>query len=153
MSLETLESSRAWLASGSCDRTVRIWSWTRGTCVRVLATEAMGEVLALRYMPALNWLATAGKENAISVFSMNSACLVRHLDAHTDWVQCLEVCGNGKWLVSGSNDKTLRVWTVQDGACVRTLQAHGSYVSSLAVASSEQSTAYNDQANWACSIS
>ena len=106
----------------------------------------------LRFLPTINWLASAGKDNAICVWNMSNARRVRRLCGHTDWVQCLELCagGGGKLLASGSNDATLRVWNVESGECVRKMVGHRSYVSSLTIGNGERSPS---ETNRGCSIS
>ena len=40
----------------------------------------------------------------------------RALNKHTNWVNSVAVCPDGKHVVSGSGDNTVRIWSMADGS-------------------------------------
>mmetsp|Transcript_388 Transcript_388/g.737 ORF Transcript_388/g.737 Transcript_388/m.737 type:complete len:173 (+) Transcript_388:618-1136(+) len=56
---------------------------------------------------------------------------MKKLEGHTDCVNTVGWCPDGKLLVSGSKDKSIRVWDVMKSREVKKLDGHTSYVSSV----------------------
>ncbi|CAI5445919.1 unnamed protein product [Caenorhabditis angaria] len=59
------------------------------------------------------------------------------LEQHTDWVNDMILCAQGRILISASNDSTIKVWNLEKDnrhSCINTIRAHKDYVSCLAYA-------------------
>jgi WD40 repeat protein len=59
--------------------------------------------------------------------------LQQTIDAHTDWVRCLNFTPDGTKLVSGSFDKTIVLWELETGTAVYTLADRPKGIFALAV--------------------
>jgi WD40 repeat protein len=107
-------------ASGSDDKTIRIWRKETGECLKVLEghTSCVFDLCSL----GNDLIASAASDETVRVWNVDSGdCKV--LLGHTDWV--LSVCpllpvGCGL-LASASNDRTARIWNVDSGECLKKL--------------------------------
>ncbi|PKU30256.1 wd repeat-containing protein hypothetical protein [Limosa lapponica baueri] len=60
------------------------------------------------------------------------------MEHHTDWVNDIVLCCNGKTLISASSDTTVKVWNAHKGFCMSTLRTHKDYVKALAYAKDKE---------------
>uniref|UniRef100_A0A8C2G693 WD repeat domain 48 n=1 Tax=Cyprinus carpio TaxID=7962 RepID=A0A8C2G693_CYPCA len=84
-------------------------------------------VNALQLDPALNRLFTAGRDSIIRIWSVNQHKqdpYIASMEHHTDWVNDIVLCCNGKTLISASSDTTVKVWNAHKGFCMSTLRTH-----------------------------
>uniref|UniRef100_A0A8C1KTV7 WD repeat-containing protein 48 n=1 Tax=Cyprinus carpio TaxID=7962 RepID=A0A8C1KTV7_CYPCA len=98
-------------------------------------------VNALQLDPALNRLFTAGRDSIIRIWSVNQHKqdpYIASMEHHTDWVNDIILCCNGKTLISASSDTTVKVWNAHKGFCMSTLRTHKDYVKALAYAKEKE---------------
>ncbi|NP_001404765.1 WD repeat-containing protein 48 isoform 3 [Mus musculus] len=98
-------------------------------------------VNALQLDPALNRLFTAGRDSIIRIWSVNQHKqdpYIASMEHHTDWVNDVVLCCNGKTLISASSDTTVKVWNAHKGFCMSTLRTHKDYVKALAYAKDKE---------------
>uniref|UniRef100_A0A8C1T168 WD repeat-containing protein 48 n=1 Tax=Cyprinus carpio TaxID=7962 RepID=A0A8C1T168_CYPCA len=98
-------------------------------------------VNALQLDPALNRLFTAGRDSIIRIWSVNQHKqdpYIASMEHHTDWVNDIILCCNGKTLISASSDTTVKVWNAHKGFCMSTLRTHKDYVKALAYAKDKE---------------
>jgi WD40 repeat protein len=114
------------LASGSKDRTVRVWD--DPGCAHLL-TGHTHIVFALVPLPD-NRLASSSSDRTVRVWDTQSGLCLFTLEGHARSVDALAF--NGK-LISGSYDFTLRVWDIETGECLHKLEGYGQGVRGLAV--------------------
>ena len=69
---------------------------------------------------------------AINVWDVRTRQVMRVLNGHEGWVDCIAFSPDGKRIVSGSHDKTLRVWNATTGKEMAILKGHASPVTVLA---------------------
>ncbi len=121
-----------WLASGSGDKTIRLWDIQSGQCRLVLEGHT-GSVSALAVDPHGQWLASGAEDKTIRLWDIQSGQCRLVLEGHTGSVSALAVDPHGQWLASGAEDKTIRLWDIQSGQCRLVLEGHTGSVSALAV--------------------
>ncbi|TRY81655.1 hypothetical protein DNTS_025980, partial [Danionella cerebrum] len=63
---------------------------------------------------------------------------IASMEHHTDWVNDIILCCNGKTLISASSDTTVKVWNAHKGFCMSTLRTHKDYVKALAYAKDKE---------------
>uniref|UniRef100_A0A6G1SII5 WD repeat-containing protein 48 homolog n=1 Tax=Aceria tosichella TaxID=561515 RepID=A0A6G1SII5_9ACAR len=118
-------------------------------------------VNSLQYDPVLDRLYSAGRDSIIRIWDFNDSPnesssrsrksyangydysrqnhnnvahdpYVQSMEHHTDWVNDINLCCNGKNLISVSNDTTIKVWNAHQGFCLSTLRSHKDYAKCLA---------------------
>lgn len=60
------------------------------------------------------------------------------MEHHTDWVNDIVLCCEGRNLISASSDTTVKVWNAHKGICMSTLRTHKDYVKTLAYAKDKE---------------
>ncbi len=123
------ESKR--LASGSQDRTVRLWEASNGKELRVLQGHT-GSVRSVAWDHESKCLASGSGDNTVRLWEASSGKALRVLQGHTDSVTSVAWDHESKRLASGSGDKTVRLWEASSGKALRVLQGHAGYVYSVA---------------------
>jgi platelet-activating factor acetylhydrolase IB subunit alpha len=104
------ETIRDYLASGSRDRTVRLWKISENTCIAVL-TAHENWVRSVVIHPSGNYIISSSDDKSIRVFDIKAQRCLRTLDkAHNHFVTSLDMHHTLPVLVSGSVDQTLRCW-------------------------------------------
>lgn len=96
------------------DAVIRIWDFSDELASRGKLTGSYGSI---------------GKKN-----SSKGDSYVQSMEHHTDWVNDIVLCCNGRNLISVSNDTTIKVWNAHQGFCLSTLKSHKDYAKCLAYA-------------------
>ena len=120
------------LASGSGDKTVRLWNTKTGACTRVLEGHTRA-VICLAVLDDGVSLASGSRDNTTRLWNTKTGACTRVLRRHTNGVTCLAVLSDGVTLASGSYDETVRVWNTKTGVCTHVLEGHTNWVLCLAV--------------------
>jgi uncharacterized protein with WD repeat/RNA polymerase-binding transcription factor DksA len=117
------------LASGSSDRTVKIWkvgNW------REVATLRHGDsVWSVSFSPDGKFLASGSLDKTVKVWEVRSWREVATLRGHENGVWSVSFGPDGKFLASGSRDWTVKVWEVRSWREVATLRGHEDQVISV----------------------
>lgn len=115
---------------GSADRTIRIWSATRGSCLQAVDTGS--QVCALAWARNANEIVSAHgySQNQMHVWRCPSMTKVATLTGHSSRVLYLSVSPDGQTVVTGAGDETLRFWNIfpeakgKTGAMARDIGSH-----------------------------
>ena len=99
----------ALLASGSIDRTVRLWD-TRTWSARAVLEGHTDRVYSLTFSPDGEMLASGSNDATIRLWSVPSAEELALLTGHEDYVFGLAFEPDGSRLASASGDRTVRLW-------------------------------------------
>lgn len=128
------------IASGSGDRTVRVWDVTKNQCVMSFTIE--DGVTTVAISPDNRFLAAGSLDRSVRVWSINDGTLLERLEetngnpGHKDSVYSVAFSPSSRELVSGSLDRTIRMWEMQahypphrqgqprSGKCIRTFEGH-----------------------------
>ena len=122
-------------ASGSADKTVRVWS-THGELISTFAEHRLA-VNAVAFAPLAPLIASASADATVRIWNLETAKWVRTLTGHVQAVRAIAFSPNGQLLASGGEDRAIRLWDVASGECVRVLSGHSWSVSALVFESND----------------
>lgn len=119
------------LASGSFDKTVKLWNLPEGELIHSLSEHTKG-IFTVAISPDNQILASGSWDETIKLWQIDTGTLLNTLIGHTGSVRSLAITPEGQTLVSGSFDKTLKLWDLKTGALINTLSKDIAAVSALA---------------------
>ncbi|MFB2833045.1 NB-ARC domain-containing protein [Floridanema evergladense] len=134
------------LASGSNDKTVKLWDWQTGDCIRSLSGHT-DFIYGLAFNADGQILASASTDCVVRLWKVNTGQCFQILQGHADWVFAVAFHPENFAVVSGSADCTLKVWNWQTGQCLKTLTGHSDKIFGIAFSPDGQmiATASADQ--------
>jgi glucose repression regulatory protein TUP1 len=124
------------IASGSGDRSVRLWDLESNTQIANFSIE--DGVTTVAISPDNLFVAAGSLDKSVRVWDIQSGQLVVRLEGehgHKDSVYSVAFAPSGGRLVSGSLDKTIKMWELTSparfapssgpgGKCIRTFEGH-----------------------------
>ena len=129
------------LASGSEDKTIKIWDVTTGKILNTLPSERyankghQSSVRSVGFSPDGQQLASGSRDKTIKIWNVTTGKVLNTLPSeryankgHEGYVNSVGFSPDGKQLASGSGDKTIKIWDVTTGKVLNTLQGHKSWV-------------------------
>ncbi|MGW9069765.1 nSTAND1 domain-containing NTPase [Streptomyces yangpuensis] len=119
------------LATGSYDKTVRLWDVTTGKTIATL-TGHNGAVMSMAFSPDGHTLATASEDFTARLWDVTTGKTRTTLTGHNNTATSVAFSPDGHTLATGSYDKTVRLWDVTTGKTRTTLTGHTHIVASVA---------------------
>lgn len=119
------------LATGSDDKTVKLWQMPEGKKTKTLTGHYFG-ILSVAYSPDGKLLASGSLDNSAKLWEMPEGTLAKTQTGHTLGVRSVAFSPKGDILALGSWDKTVNLWQMPDGILSKTLKGHSSYIESVA---------------------
>ncbi len=126
-SLDESPNNEFLLASGSADRTIKLWNWQTGECLQTLQGHKSW-IWAVSFSPDGQWLASSSYDATTRVWHVSTGECLQTLEAHPSSVASVTFSANGQWLATSSFDQTIKIWHSDTWQCSKTLQGHGGLV-------------------------
>jgi WD40 repeat protein len=119
------------LATGSRDRTARIWDTQKGSTLATLSGHD-GWVLGVAWSPDGCRLATSSIDHSARIWDAKSSKELVQLRAHDNWIRTVGWSPDGCRLATGSRDRTARIWDTSTGNELAVLRGHDGWVLGVA---------------------
>jgi len=97
------------LVSASDDKTIKIWNWFEGTCIKTLVGHTYSTNKVLMFNPGV--LVSASDDHSIKFWNVDTGECVKTMTGHEGWIIFITIMEDGT-LVSTGADKSIRFWSV-----------------------------------------
>jgi small GTP-binding protein len=118
------------LATGSADKTVKLWGVPTGMLLRNLEGHQKS-VLSVVFDPQGKTLASGSADETVKLWEVPTGKLLCTLKG-TMPVWCVAFDPQGGMLANGGYGKTVQLWEARTGKLLHTLEGHSPYVESIA---------------------
>ncbi|ETS77053.1 hypothetical protein PFICI_10927 [Pestalotiopsis fici W106-1] len=127
------------LASGSKDKTAKLWDAESGACLLTL----QGHSDSINSVAISNdRVASASDDNTVRLWDAASGACLQTLQGHSDSLNSVAIWSDR--VASASDDNTVKLWDTTSGTCVQTFQGHLNSVNSVAMSSDRVVSASDD---------
>ncbi len=102
------------LASGSKDKTIKLWDVDSGDLIRTLIGHEWG-VYCLSFSPDGSNIASGGLDKTIRIWDVSSGTVIDTLSGHENNVNSVKFSPDGNKIASCSDDRTIKIWDSKSG--------------------------------------
>lgn len=125
-----VEPGNEWFATGSADRTIKIWDLASGT-LKLTLTGHIHTVRALQVSPRHPYMFSASEDKQVMCWDLEANRVIRKYHGHLSGVYCMQLHPTLDLLITGGRDSVARVWDMRTRHEIMTLGGHKSSVSSI----------------------
>jgi len=114
------------LASGSADKTIRLWNWETGESIELKGHESRIRSIAVSADGKM--IVSGSDDNTLKIWDITilkgtiSGKCIKTFEGHQSWIWCVSFSSDGDTVASGSDDGTVKLWSIKDNKCIRTLR-------------------------------
>jgi WD40 repeat protein len=118
------------LASGSDDRTIKLWNVTTGKEITSLSGD-QNLVFSVAFSPDGKTLASGSLDTTIKLWNVATGEEIASLSVHKSEVNSVAFSPDGKTFASASDDRTIKLWNVTTGKEITSLSRHQGLLSGI----------------------
>lgn len=126
----SVDPSNEWFATGSGDRTIKLWDLASGR-LKLTLTGHISAVRAVCVSPRQPYLFSAGEDKQVKCWDLECNKVIRHYHGHLSAVYAMSLHPTIDVLVTGGRDSSARVWDMRTKACIHTLSGHTNTVAAV----------------------
>jgi len=119
------------LASGSADRTIKIWDLENNIPLCTFSGHS-GLIDTVVFSSNGGFVVSGSWDYTIKIWDVETKELLQTLKEHSGWIKCVAITPDGKKLISGSTDKTLKIWNLETAKVEKTFE-HNSAIHAVAI--------------------
>lgn len=110
------DSTGTLVATGSSDRTVKVWDVPGGYCTHNFRGHT-GVLTAVTFHPETNKavLVSAAEDCTVRVWSLQNQSCIAVLTKHMATPTCMAFSGDGRTLLTGGRDQVVNFWSAEGG--------------------------------------
>ncbi len=120
------------LASGSRDKTIKLWELGTGKQIRTLWGHS-NWVWSVAFSPDGKTLFSGSGDKTLKIWQIPSGKIIRTLTGHSGPIYSIAVSPDGQIIASGSGDKTLKIWQIDSNEAIYTLTRHLFWIRCIAI--------------------
>ncbi|KAI9894302.1 MAG: pre-mRNA-splicing factor prp46 [Vezdaea aestivalis] len=125
-----VEPDNQWFASGSGDRTIKIWDMTTGS-LRLTLTGHISTVRGLAVSPRNPYLFSCAEDKKVKCWDLETNKVIRDYHGHLSGVYTMSLHPTLDVLVTGGRDGVARVWDMRTRSNIHVLSGHKQTVSDV----------------------
>jgi len=131
-----VEPGNEWFATGSADRTIKIWDLASGT-LKLSLTGHINCPRGLAVSSRHPYLFSCGEDKMVRCWDLEYNKTIRHYHGHLSAVYCLALHPTIDLLITGGRDSVARVWDIRTKSQVHVLDGHAGTVYSIGTQGSD----------------
>lgn len=125
------EPGNEWFATGSGDRTIKVWDTASGR-LKLTLTGHIEQVTGLAVSDRSPYLFSCGLDKMVKCWDLETNRVIRSYHGHLSGVRCLALHPELDILFTGGRDATCRVWDVRTRSPIHVLSGHDDAVATVA---------------------
>ena len=131
-----LDASNEWFATGSADRTIKIWDLAKCCAgaeggLKLTLTGHISTVRGIVISPRHPYLFSVGEDKLVKCWDLEYNKVIRSYHGHLSGVYSVALHPTLDVLISGGRDSVARVWDIRTKHQIHVLGGHGGTVSSI----------------------
>lgn len=124
------------MATGSADRTIKIWNFPKASvgaddALQLTLTGHISAVRGLAFSERHPYLFSCGEDKQVKCWDLETNQVIRHYHGHLSGVYCLALHPTLDIMITGGRDAVARVWDMRTRHQIHVLSGHEHTVASL----------------------
>jgi U3 small nucleolar RNA-associated protein 13 len=132
----TISPNDQLIASGSQDKTAKIWSVDELKLLGVIRGHRKG-IWCLQFSPVDQVLVTSSADATIKIWALTDYSCLKTFQGHDCSVLKVMFIDRGMQFISSATDGNIKIWNLKNNECVKTIDAHNDKIWALTKSNDE----------------